>query len=84
MTADKLNGGMCPVIYDLCYREQIINPNEFSILMDYLNEHKPVNALKREKQIFRNNGMYQENRFWWKPLSVAPRIKWLNEQIEKL
>mgnify|MGYP001576910159 CR=1 FL=1 len=83
---DIENGGMCAVIEDL-NKEGIISWPEREQLMSYLDNHIPQNAIKRKEKY---DGGWEDDKgyvlavFWWKPKSIAPRIKWLSEQINSL
>lgn len=81
---DEENGGICAVTRDL-WQDGLINYYERCRLLDYLDQNKPAEAKKRENrpEIYDKNG-FAANRFWWRPRAVAPRIKWLDEQIKSL
>lgn len=83
---DKLIGGMCGVIQHLNYVSKEINTDERFTLNDYLKNNKPSNAFKRQKKYMYEsiNSDFILSSHWWKPRAIAPRIKWLNEQINKL
>ena len=67
---DKLNTGLCFLITQLHY-EGIITEEERDNLQFYLSTHRPI-APKWEHYYF------------WQPRNKEVRIKWLNEQIDKL
>lgn len=80
-------GGICCTIDNL-KRDNIISLAESHLLLDYLENHKPKNAIARSKKRFvpsnYDNEGFLLSLHWWKPRALAPRIKWLNEQINKL
>ena len=80
------NGGMCLVITDL-YGYGIITDDEETILFEYLENNKPRNANIRYKKYKDGGGdfaLFSNRLHWWKPRAVKPRLKWLNQQINKL
>lgn len=61
--------GLCHVVTQL-YLDNIINYYELLEIRHYFDENKPNEQHSRV--------------YWWKPGEIEPRIKWLNEHIEKL
>jgi hypothetical protein len=53
---------------DRMYYSSLINDKEYSLMAKYLNKNKPLDA----------------KRFWFPSGEIAPRIKWIKQQIEKL
>jgi hypothetical protein len=92
---NEYDGGMCAAIISI----NDLSPEETDILKAYLDANKPRNATRRAKKyadidhfnIIARNSKYTNNKVefilgqhWWTPKALAPRIKWLNEQINKL
>jgi hypothetical protein len=67
---DKLNTGLCFLITEL-HSEGLITEKEREKLRFYVSMHRPI-APKWEHYYF------------WQPRNKESRIKWLNEQINKL
>ena len=85
LTEERVSG-LCGLIYELCNTNDITH-TEYSRLQNYLSANIPTNAKKRRRINFSNHPLNKDfdlNAFWWAPYSVAPRLKWLNKQIEKL
>ena len=61
MKNKTLATGMCSVA-SVMEDKAIININELNIILEYLNNNKPANAIKRESLPHCNDG-YQQNRF---------------------
>ena len=79
-------GGMCPVIWRLL-KNDVINDWEENILQGFLEHNKPRNAYIRRKKEFPTH--FDDAGFalplhWWTPRAVPPRMRWLNQQIDKL
>jgi len=62
--------GLCQVVGFLSHAK-VITKDEYYLLTDYLDKCEP----KRK---------YQYGAYWWKPKEYAPRIAWLEAQIELL
>ena len=75
----KPNEGICYVIYSMMC-DGVITRREQLILNRYLRDHKPANAFRREKMLT----LSVDSNYWWTPGSVAPRLRWLNKQIDSL
>ena len=82
---DSNNGGMCSVAFDLS-SNSIISIDEYKLLFEYLDDHKPRNAYRRKKldsSLYDSKG-FNLRRHWWTPCVLKPRINWLNKEINKL
>lgn len=64
--------GLCHWVLRL-YQENIISKNELWWLEDYIEENKPF-------FIFR----WWHGHYFWKPMSIEPRVKWIKKHIKKL
>lgn len=82
MKDKKLAIGLCSVISTLSDKD-IISSDEHVYLVKYLENNKPTNAIKRSTMSF-DDTTYCQQLFWWKPCVIAPRLKWLNKQINSL
>ena len=60
--------GLCYLAFDL-YDDDLITRAEYLLLRQYIKENKPENA---------------DDTFYWEKGKIAPRIEWINQQIEKL
>lgn len=82
------HAGMCSIIYDMYMYKGLINASESLTLNNYLYDHKPKNAILRSKKyegiVSKGECTYALSEFWWTPKAIAPRLKWLNQQIESL
>lgn len=82
---DNTLGGMCATITYLKHH-LIISVDEEYKLKGYLMDNKPKNAIKRYKKYYEHEAAsnFISRLHWWKPRAISPRIKWLNEQINKV
>jgi hypothetical protein len=62
--------GMCLTIMLMTVKPGSISDFEESMLMDYLDAHRPL---------FRHRGGY-----WYRKGRVKPRLRWINRQIRRL
>ena len=82
MKDKHLASGLCSVA-SVMEDRHIISMEEYNIILKYLDNNKPANAIKRASLPAVIDG-YQQNRFWWKPCNITPRLKWLDKQINSL
>lgn len=72
------NDGICLVIEDLQFEEQIICKKEKKFLLDFIEKTKP--------DPFKNS--YEKGGFGWEPGELQPRLEyldyWLNKSLEEL
>ena len=68
---DGFRWGLCDIVRQL-YRNNIINVDEYLLLLKYMEVHRPNNSYKRRGIAY----------FWKSGLS-KPRIAWLKRQIKK-
>ena len=62
------HAGLCSWALYL-YDDDLITRAEYRLLRQYINENKPENAGRT---------------YYWEKGKIAPRIEWINQQIEKL
>lgn len=67
-----LGGSLCYSIIDMHLRESIIDRAEREALLKYIERHKPRNIKPDEEG------------FWWKYRSLAPRMRFINKLIKEL
>lgn len=75
MGEKRLASGLCWTAW-LLYRANIINGKEESLIDKFINLNMPEYYASPYDNFVSSYG--------WKRGAVEPRIKWLNEQIEKL
>lgn len=71
-TNNAWGGSLCYSIIDMHLRESIIDRAERETLLKYIKKHKPRNIKPDEEG------------FWWKYRSPAPRMRFINKLIKEL
>lgn len=72
---DRGHWGLCSVVAYL-YNRQTINGDEYYMLSDYIDNHKPFLYYFRKFSTFPGH--------YWTPGKARPRLRWLNKHIKKL
>lgn len=74
---DKFSSGLCNLVFSLLVDEEITR-KEYYLIRHYIQDNKPsiFSSLSAFKSIGSGN--------YWKRGDIAPRIKWIKKQIEKL
>lgn len=64
------NYGLCNWALDL-QGSQIITPDEFLELKYYIKNNKPFSLYR----------LFNDDNYYWKPMDIKPREKWLKHHI---
>lgn len=73
------NRGFCLLFSDLKYNK-ILNLNESSCLIDYLDNNKPKNLRRFLGE--KTNHRLINGRYYWSPINKRARKRWLKKHIE--
>lgn len=74
---EKFYGGLCLWIHILDF-SGVITYDECYVLLDYIDHNRPSKFSSLSAYKNRNKNYY------WNKGDIAPRIKWIKKQIEKL